>query len=371
MAGDRKTILIANPGADLYGSDRMAIESARALINAGYNVIVTVPGPGPLVQRMTDLGALVVELPVPVIRRGLLSPRGLLQLTRETVSSWMPMRRLLRRTGAGTVLVNTVTLPSWFAVSRLAGRQVVCHVHEAEAMASRILRAALYLPLLFCQRLVVNSQVTLEVLRAVAPMAGSRATVVHNAVAGPPEVTRPRDRPAVPPRVLYVGRLSYRKGPHLVVEAARLLRERGQRVAVDLVGAVFAGNEEYESRLRDQVATAGLADDIRFLGFQPSVWRFIGEADVVVMPSVLDESFGNAAVEAALGARPLIVSEIPGILEATSSVTSRVVVPTDDAVAVADAIQRILDEWTDFAAKAGSTRRRSPSDSRIDSTAKD
>ena len=48
MAGDPRIVLIANPGADLYGSDRTTVESVKALVTAGYRVFVTVPGPGPL-----------------------------------------------------------------------------------------------------------------------------------------------------------------------------------------------------------------------------------------------------------------------------------------------------------------------------------
>ena len=352
MAGDPRTVLIANPGADLYGSDRMAVETAKALVDAGFRVVVTVPGPGPLIGHMTDVGATVIEQPTPIIRRGLLSPRGLLQLAGEALACWGPMWRLLRRVDPGMVVVNTVTPPLWFVVARLAGRHVVCHVHEAEAMASRILRAALYAPLALCQRVVVNSAVTLRVLREAAPFAARRVSVVHNAVAGPPEVTPPRARPTAPVRLLYVGRLSHRKGPHLVVEAARLLCDRGRDVAVELLGAVFPGNEEYEAQLRRQAAELGLEGRVTFLGFRPTVWGPLTEADIAIVPSVLDESFGNTAVEALLAARPLIVSDIPGLLEATDPATSRVVVPRDDAAAIAAAVERIVDDWEGFSSRA-------------------
>ncbi|AQP46312.1 hypothetical protein BW730_00720 [Tessaracoccus aquimaris] len=347
------TVLIANPGADLYGSDRMALESARAFVDAGFRVVVTVTRPGPLIAQLTDAGATVIELPVPVVRRGLLSPRGLLTLARQTVTSWGPMWRLVRRYSPEVIVVNTVTAPLWFAVGRLAGCRVVCHVHEAEAMTSRVLQAALYLPLLACTSVIANSAVTLEVLRAASPAVARRATIVRNAVVGPSVEARARSGPAPPvPRVLFVGRLSHRKGPHVVLEAARILRERGREVSVDLVGSVFPGNEGYESSLRDQVRDSGLSERVSFHGFQADIWGFLERADLVVVPSVLDESFGNTAVEAALGARPLIVSKIPGLMEATESVTSRVVVPPGDAGAVADGVERVLDGWEDYAPMA-------------------
>ena len=84
MAGDPRIVLIANPGADLYGSDRMTVESVKALVTAGYRVFVTVPGPGPLIGLLTEAGATVLEQPTPIIRKSLLSPAGLVQLAKET-----------------------------------------------------------------------------------------------------------------------------------------------------------------------------------------------------------------------------------------------------------------------------------------------
>jgi glycosyltransferase involved in cell wall biosynthesis len=316
-------------------------------------VVVTVPGPGPLIRHLTDAGATVVEQATPVIRRSLLSLRGFVQLAREVIACWGPMRRLLRQTGAATVVVNTVTPPLWFVVARLARRRVFCHVHEAEAMASRVLRSALYGPLALCRGVIANSEVTRQVLRDAAPSLTRRISVVHNTVAGPPVVRSPRLEATTPVRLLYVGRLSSRKGPHLVVEAVRLLKDRGRDVAAEVLGAVFPGNEEYEAGLRAQVAGLGLGDQVTFLGFRPSVWGPLAEADIAIVPSMLDESFGNTAVEAALAARPLIVSDIPGLLEATEPVSAKIVVPRGDAVAIADAVERIIDDWAGFSSRAG------------------
>ena len=38
-----RTALVAHSGADLYGSDRMLLESVVALRQAGWDVVVTVP----------------------------------------------------------------------------------------------------------------------------------------------------------------------------------------------------------------------------------------------------------------------------------------------------------------------------------------
>jgi glycosyltransferase involved in cell wall biosynthesis len=352
MAGDPNIVLLANPGADLYGSDRMAVESVKALVRSGRRVIVTVPGPGPLVDMLTEAGASVREQPTPIIRRSLASPRGMLQLARDVLSTLRPCVRLLRSTNAGTVLVNTITPVLWFPLARLTGRHLVAHVHEAEGTASKRMRRALYLPLGLCHRVVLNSQFCMEVVTSSAPRLRGRSCVVHNAVAGPARVTAPRAEVVGAVQLLYVGRLSHRKGPHVAVEAVRLLKERGVAVHLSLLGAVFPGNEEYEDRLRASVRSWGLEADVTFLGFHPSVWPSLARADVVVVPSILDESFGNTAAEASLAGRPVIVSDIAGLREASQAATSRILVPPSDPAAIADAVDRMLGDWGRFASGA-------------------
>ncbi|MGC3953803.1 MAG: glycosyltransferase family 4 protein [Propionicimonas sp.] len=352
MAGDPRTVLIANPGADLYGSDRMVVESVRALVEGGFTVFVTVPGPGPLIELLTGAGATVLEQPTPIIRKSLLSPRGLLQLVAETLSAWGPSWRLLRHTRAGTVMVNTITPPLWFPLAKFAGRNVVCHVHEAEGTASALLRRALYLPLVFSDRIVINSQFSLDVLRRSAAWLAGRTTIVYNAVSGPSQVVPARSELTGPIRLLYVGRLSHRKGPHVAIEAVRLLRERGRDVHLDLLGAVFPGNESYEDGLREQIAAGGLEDAVSFLGFRPAIWDTVAESDIVVIPSTVDEPFGNTAVEASLAGRPLIVSDIAGLKEASQAASSRIAVPASDPVSIADAVETMADDWPGYSERA-------------------
>lgn len=352
MAGDPRTVLIANPGADLYGSDRMTVESVKALVAAGYRVFVTVPGPGPLIELLTGAGATVLVQPTPIIRKSLLSPGGLLQLVRETLTAWGPSWRLLKHTNAGTVVVNTITPPLWFPLARLAGRNTVCHVHEAEGTASPMLRTALYLPLAFCHRIVINSRFALGVLAESAPWLAGRTRIAYNAVAGPDEVVPPRTALDGDVQLTYMGRLSHRKGPHVLVEAVSLLKQRGRRVRLSLLGAVFPGNEGYEQSLRDRVAELGLADEVDFLGFRPSIWPTVADSDIVLISSVVDEPFGNTAVEASLAARPLVVSDIAGLKEASQAATSAIRVQAGDAVAFAAAVETIIDDWATWRAAA-------------------
>jgi glycosyltransferase involved in cell wall biosynthesis len=358
--GPRPRLLVAHPGAELYGADRVLLESATALA-AEFDVTVAVPGPGPLVPELERRGIRVALCPMPVLRNSALRPRGALRLLADAARGLLPALRLLRRHEAG-VYVNTLTLPSWPLLARLAGRRSLCHVHEAEQSAPALLRRGMALCPALSDRVVANSRFTLEVLTEVAPRLRRRSTVVHNAVRGPAQVAPPRAEPEGPLRLLYVGRLSPRKGPQVAVAVLEELRARGVDARLTVVGAVFEGYEWFEAELRQTVADAGLDARVEFLGFRSDVWPHLADADVVLVPSVQEESFGNTAVEAVLAARPLVVGAHSGLREAAAGYAGTQAVDPGRPGDWADAVQRVLSGWDTFrqaaAADAAEARRR-------------
>lgn len=347
-ADRRRTILVAHPSADLYGSDRVLLESVAGLLASGCRVVVTVPEPGPLVAELTSRGARVELCPAPVLRRSALRPRQLGRFLLELATCVLPSCRLILRSGADAVYVNTITIPTWLVLGRLLRRRVTCHVHEAESSTARPVRLLISLPLLFAQQLILNSDFSLRVLTSTLPRLGRRATVIHNGVPGPGAPGPARTELGEGVRILFLGRLSPRKGPQVAIAALQRLHQRGVRARLDLLGAVFPGYEWFEAELRAAVAAGGLDADVGFLGFDPDVWPHIAAADLVVVPSVGDESFGNTAVEAVLGARPLVVSATSGLAEAAAGYASAQLVPPDRPDLLADAAQRVIADWDGF-----------------------
>lgn len=347
----RPRVLVAHPGAELYGSDRVLLESATAL-STDFDVTVVLPGSGPLADELQAAGIRVVTCRMPVLRRGALRPLGMAALLGDVVLGTLPALRLVRRHGADGVYVNTVTLPLWPVLARLAGRPVICHVHEAERRVARPLRQAMALSPRLAGRAIVNSRYTGEVLAEVAPRLRARSAVVLNAVRGPAEVPPGRQELTGGVHLLYVGRLSPRKGPQVALAALAELHRRGVRARLALVGSVFPGYEWFADELRATVRDGGLAGSVDFLGFRSDVWPHLGATDVVLVPSVGEESFGNVAVEAVLAGRPVVVTGEGGLAEATAGYPSAQQVPSGDAVAWADAVERVVGDWARYREQA-------------------
>jgi glycosyltransferase involved in cell wall biosynthesis len=344
--------LVAHPSADMYGSDRVLLESVEGFTTAGARVTVTLPADGPLVPLLEERGARVVFTPTLVLRKSLLTPRGLIALVSQTITGLRAGRRLIREVRPSVVWTNTITIPLWTVLARFLRIPSVVHVHEAEGSASKLMMRALALPLLLADQLVANSNYSAGVLRDSFARLGDRCTVIYNGVIGPDTVAPPRESLDDELRVLYVGRLSPRKGPDLVIEAIAALRDRGVPARLDLVGAVYPGYEWFEEQLRETIATLDLRDRVQLRGFQDSPWPFLAASDVLVVPSRLDEPFGNTAVESVLAARPVVVSDTSGLREAAWGYRSAQQVEPGDARDIADALERVWTDWQRFRAEA-------------------
>ena len=343
----RPSVLVVHPGAELYGSDRVLLASVDALLER-CDVTVALPDAGPLTAELERRGARVVHCRIPVLRKAVLRPAGALRLAADAVLGLLPALALLRRAGRDGVYVNTTVVPAWLLLGRLTGRRVVCHVHEAEWPGPAALHRLLLRSLLAADAVVANSGFTADVITGLVPALAARTTVVPNPVVGPTVPVPPRPALDGPLRLLFVGRLSPRKGPDVAVEALRLLVDRGVDARLTIVGSVFPGYEWFDDRLRAGIAGAGLTDRVDLLGFHADVWPMLAEADAVLVPSVLDESFGNAAVEAVLAARPSVVSDLRGLREATAGYGGVLTVQPGAAEEWADALEHIAAEWSRF-----------------------
>lgn len=338
-------ILVAHPSSDLYGSDRMLLESVESLTAAGAAVVVTLPADGPLARELELLGVPVVLNRTLVLRKELMRVRSLGRLSLETIRSFRNGAMLLLRLQPDMVYVNTITIPGWTLLGRLFGLPVVAHVHEAESAMPKWVRTLLYAPLNFAPRIVTNSRYSTDIMTASFPRLQARTDVVYNGVKGPALPTDCRPDLDGHLNIVYVGRLSQRKGVDVLIEGLSLLRQAGVPASLDLVGAAVPGQEAYGESLRMLVSARNLDDAVTFSGFVPDVWQALGRADVAVVPSRGDEPFGNTAVEALLAGRPLVVSNTSGLREAAHGYASALFVEPGNAADLARALGEVFGNW--------------------------
>lgn len=129
-----------------------------------------------------------------------------------------------------------------------------------------------------------------------------RLVVVH-----PPVAPCSRAKPDGTPVVLFVGRLVRFKG------AAHLLWASSE---IDVPHRVWiAGDGPERPRLEHLSEQLGIRDRITFWGSQSTdeVRDMIGAASVMVMPSLVGETFGQVGAQAAAGGCPVIAYDVGGV----------------------------------------------------------
>jgi len=109
-----------------------------------------------------------------------------------------------------------------------------------------------------------------------------------------------------------------------LLRASRLLLDRNPDVPLKIR---IAGRGREEAELKALCHELGLAGRTCWLGqiSQEAAVKEWANMDIAVIPS-LRESFGVSAIEAQACARPVIVSDAPGLLESTAPGTSSIVV---------------------------------------------
>jgi len=140
--------------------------------------------------------------------------------------------------------------------------------------------------------------------------------------------------------ILFLGRLSKKKSPNLLLEAFALLSKQAEGKSMRLV---FAGPDEggMKVRLTQMAEQLGLISQVRFAGpiFGEAKWAAYRDAEVFVLPSQ-NENFGNTAAESAAAGTPVVVTEQCGIAPLLADVAGLVV--PHEAGALAAAIKSVI-----------------------------
>ena len=153
--------------------------------------------------------------------------------------------------------------------------------------------------------------------------------------------------PTNAPILVSVGGLVERKGFHRVIDLLPALRAQFPGLVYLVVGGPSPEGDIGE-QLRQQVATLGLGDAVRFLGpLPPEQLRMpLSAADVFVL-ATRNEGWANVFLEAMACGLPVVTTDVGGNAEVVCRPELGTVVPFGDAgrlqAAVADALGRAWD----------------------------
>lgn len=157
-----------------------------------------------------------------------------------------------------------------------------------------------------------------------------------------------------PLRLVQVARLnSEKKGQDVLIGALGELRRRG----ITDVEAHFIGREDDRPELEKLAAREGVAGQVNFEGLRDRDWIYahLKDYDAMCHPSRW-EGFGLTIAEAMAAGLPLVVTEGDGPWEVADHGRLCLSFRRGDAVACADAIERLRADWAAARARAAEAR---------------
>ena len=210
-----------------------------------------------------------------------------------------------------------LTFPAAVRIKELSGKPLVLHVHSLETdrvglegcgdwnrvfeVEKKAMEAA--------DRIIPVSRYTQECATKHYGIPESRFFPVHNAIN--PEDTFRLDNRSGEKLVLFLGRVTFQKGPEFMVETAWKLLQVYPNVLF-----FVAGVGDMLEKLKALVLERKIDHKFVFAGFlsQSNVKKVLAQADVYFMPSV-SEPFGLSALEAAQFDVPCVISKQSGVAE--------------------------------------------------------
>jgi glycosyltransferase involved in cell wall biosynthesis len=343
-----RTILQLIPRLDAGGAERTAIDVAAALVRAGARALVASEG-GRLASELQAVGGLLTPFPA---------------ATKNPLAMALNMRRLARLIVEERVdLVHARSrAPAWVALGacRMTGRPFVTTYHGAYSGRSALkLR---YNSIMARGDIVIaNSQFTADQIARLYPIARDRLRVIPRgtdvtrfapAAVERARVARLREAWGVAPHervVLVAARLTEWKGQKVLIEAARLLRERGLDEVRYILAGDAQGREAYARELDALIEGAGLTGVVSRVGHCVDMPAALVAASVVAVPSTAPEAFGRSAVEAQAMGAMVVVSDSGAAAETVLAPPQTPApartgwrTPPGDARALADALESAL-----------------------------
>jgi len=209
-----------------------------------------------------------------------------------------------------------MTFPAAIAIRRSSGRPAILHVHSLESdrsggcrneIIAEIERSAL----LEADAIIAVSDFTRQKIVEDYGVSHGKIFVVHNGINATGYKRREFSTGKKAQTVLFLGRVTFQKGPDYFVEAAINVLQ-----VLPETKFVIAGSGDMLEPLARRIEASGFSSSFQMPGFLrgAQVEKVFEEADLYVMPSV-SEPFGISALEALHNDVPIIISRQSGVSE--------------------------------------------------------
>ena len=359
----KSNILYLDSGSGIGGGQRSLLLLLNRLDQARFTPFVGCLGDSAFAAEVEKTAANVIPLPLPAahnktdkVKRFTL--RDLFEDFRQ-LRVLMELHRIVKRHTIDLIHANSLSVALLGGIVARINRIPIL-MHKRYATSYGILDR-------LCARLLHRVILVSEATRwDFAP--ADKQTLIYNGVdlaafqASPEEVETLRTElfPEAPNAAILAGvvtRITPEKGIHILVSAMRELKDRTNVKLIIVGGPYFEKDVAYMDTLKQEVADLGIEDSVIFTGFLSDTRIVTSLLDIVLVPSIIPEACPRTIIEAMAVGKPVIATPLGGSKELVTPETG-ILVPPEDASAVAEAIATLATDQERLAAMGKTARDR-------------
>lgn len=334
------TILQILPKLDTGGAERVVIEIAEAVQNAGARAIIACEAGGALTSAALRSGAEIIPIPLATkspfaLRR---NAKRLEKLIRERsinlvhAHSRAPAWSALWATRATKTPFVTTYHGAYNETSRLKHRY-----NSVMAQGDRVIAVSGFIAGLIRARYNLPEEKLRTILGGVDAVKFDPAAVLGDRVF---RLGRDWRVDMSQPTIMLPGRLTSWKGHTLLIAALAKLRHAD---AIAIIAGGDQGRDSYTQTLVTMAQSLGVADRVRLVGHNEDMPAAMMLADIVVNASTDPEAFGRTIIEAQAMGRIVIAANHGGACETILPNETGFLFTPGDAAALAASIDAALD----------------------------
>lgn len=300
------------------------------------------PGGGELaLRRYLEVTDLPVQL---VVAR----PGGVWEgLPCDVVHAPNPLRLFWALSAGGPVVANSMRAALMCALVSPPCTPLVYWVRDGltdSAMSPTALTLTKCLTARRVHHYFANSRWTAATVYHALGVPESDVTVVHSMCGvGRRDLQRAaRSRPLEPLRLLYLGRISPWKAPHVAVEATQQLRDQGLDAELTIAGGVHFGEDDYGAKLQARVRDLPY---VNWLGHVTEVGVLLESHDLLLHTSVRPEPFGQVIIQGLAAGLPVLATDAGGPQEILAGAPVSSLYAPGDVSALVARVRAVCDRY--------------------------
>ncbi len=316
---NRGKIIFLHSGTDLYGAAKILLYVMGIFKNQGFEILVILPGKGPLKAELENRGFNVQITNLGILRRKHFTPYGIFNRLKRLYKSYKFLEKIHQQEKIELIYSNTLAVIVGAIFSKHKGIPHCWHIHEIIASPRFLIR-------FLANRIDSSTRNPIMVSEAVANhwekfLKKAKPVVIHNGIVYKPffepkqEARRELKLPKNKTIITMVGRINPGKGQSFFLEIAKELVRKHKNIHFLMVGDPYPGYEQILESINYYISKNNLQANVEYLGFREDIPEILKASDIFVLPSILPDSFPTVVLEAMATGLPVVATRSGGVEE--------------------------------------------------------